>query len=468
MKMVNRTALLLVLLTCSFGTAFAHMGIDASEFRARRQAAMTAMADGIVLLHSFSAPKDWPQTGFQQDTNFYYFTGLENLHDAILAIDGTTKQTWLFVKEPTPGQQRTFAPLTGWDSVYLSESQQAGLDFGIDHVVKWDGFADFIEARRKANPNLPLYFDFGGQGKMVADTSNPPGLAPVENSYLLWPAAIKAKWPDATIVDASPTLKIIRAVKSPAEIALMKRAAEYTDAGYRAAIAAIAPGRTIREFEGAAVAGALRAGADGVSIWPEIKAGPLLPGTVVRKEYDYHNLNRTVHAGDTVTMDIGFSHEFYKGDVGRTFPASGHFSKDQREVVELMNGAYQAGLRAMRDGVTSDDVFRACNQYVQDRIKSLRSDLAKHAAERLATPNGWIMYTHGLDMVEIFPPPKELHSGNTIAFSADISADGVGFYQEDVLLITPNGYELINPPLPYSPADIEALMARLKRSKKTA
>jgi hypothetical protein len=39
----------------------------------------------------------------------------------------------------------------------------------------------------------------------------------------------------------------------------------------------------------------------------------------------------------------------------------------------------------------------------------------------------------------------------------------MGFYQEDVLLITPNGYELINPPLPYAAADIEALMARLKR-----
>ncbi len=421
------------------------------------------MPDGIVLLHSFSAPKNWSDAGFEQDTNFYYFTGLQNLHAAILAIDGTTKETWLFVKEPTAREQRTFGPLTGWDSVYLAQGHQTERDVGIDHVVSWEGFADFIAARRKANPNLRLYLDFGGQGKMVAAASNPPDFAPVENPYLLWPAAIKAKWPDATIVDASPTLKAIRAVKSSAEIALMKKAAEYTDVGYRAAIAAIAPGRTIRALEGAAVGAALGAGADGVSIWPEIKAGPLLPGTVVRKAYDYHNLNRTVQAGDNVTMDIGFSYDFYKGDVGRTFPATGHFSKDQREVVELMNGAYQAGLRAMHDGVSSDDVFRACTRYAQDQIKTLHSDLAKHAAARLATPDGWIMYTHGLDMVEIFPPPEKLHTGNTIAFSADFAADGMGFYQEDVLLITPNGYELINPPLPYTAADIEALMARLKR-----
>ena len=45
----------------------------------------------------------------------------------------------------------------------------------------------------------------------------------------------------------------------------------------------------------------------------------------------------------------------------------------------------------------------------------------------------------------------------------DFNVDGQGFYEEDVALITANGYELINPPLPYLPADIEKLMARLKR-----
>jgi hypothetical protein len=79
--------LLFVLLACSFGTALAHMGIDTSEFQARRQSVMSAASHGIALLHSFSGPKSWSDSGFRQDSNFYYFTGLENLHDAILAVD---------------------------------------------------------------------------------------------------------------------------------------------------------------------------------------------------------------------------------------------------------------------------------------------------------------------------------------------------------------------------------------------
>ena len=462
---VNRQILLFVLLACSFGTALAHMGIDPSEFQARRQSVMNAASDGIVLLHSFSGPKSWSESGFRQDSNFYYLTGLENLHDAILAVDGTTKETWLFVMAPTEREQRRFAPLTGWDSVYLKPDHQTEQAFDIDHIVAWEEFTDFIDARRKANPRIAFYLDQGGEGKMVADVSDPPGLAAIENPYILWPAAIKAKWPDTTVADATPILHKIRAVKSPAEIALMKKAAACTDAGFRAAMAAIAPGRTNREIEGAAIEAALRAGADGIGMWPELKTGPVSGATVYQKAYDYHLLNRTVQAGETVLMDLGFNYEFYKGDVGRMLPVSGHFTPEQREVIELMNGAYQSGLQAMHAGVSGDEIIQTCIRYVENHKDGLHSDLAKRAAAELLKPTRWVMYTHGLDMVEIYPP-KELHIGNTVAFGPDFDVDGQGFYEEDVSLITANGHQLINPPLPYAAADIEKMMAQLKRSQK--
>jgi Xaa-Pro aminopeptidase len=462
---VNRQILLFVLLACSIGTALAHMGIETSEFQARRQSVMNEVPDGIVLLHSFSAPKSWSESGFQQDSNFYYLTGLENLHDAILAVDGTTKESWLFVMGPTATEQRRFSGsvLNGWDSAYLTPDHQTEQFLGINHIVAWDGFADFIETRRKANPAITLYLDHGGQGKMVADVSNPPGLGAVENPYFLWPAAIKAKWPNANIADATPILHKIRAVKSPAEIALMKKAAEFTDSGFRAAMAAIAPGRTSRAIEGAAIQAALRAGADGISMWPELKTGPVSSRTVFQKFYDYHCLNRTVQTGETVLMDLGFNYELYKGDVGRTLPVSGHFTPEQREVIDFMNRAYQNGLQALHDGVNADEIIRTCIRYVEDHKQGLHSELARRVALELLKPGKWVMYTHGLDMAEIFPL-KELHTSYTVAFGPDVDVDGQGFYEEDVVLITADGYQLINPALPYSAADIEKMMAHLKRS----
>ena len=45
---------------------------------------------------------------------------------------------------------------------------------------------------------------------------------------------------------------------------------------------------------------------------------------------------------------------------------------------------------------------------------------------------------------------------------SDFDVDGQGFYEEDVSLVTADGHQIINPALPYSAADIEKLMARLK------
>jgi Xaa-Pro aminopeptidase len=142
-----------------------------------------------------------------------------------------------------------------------------------------------------------------------------------------------------------------------------------------------------------------------------------------------------------------------------------HFISEQLEVIELMNGAYQSGLQAMRDGVSGDEIIQACILYVENHKDGLNSDLAKRAALELLKPAKWVMYTHGIDMVEIYPV-KELRTGNTVAFGPDFDVDGQGFYEEDVHLITADGHQVINPPLPYLPADIEQMMARLKRSQK--
>jgi hypothetical protein len=44
-----------------------------------------------------------------------------------------------------------------------------------------------------------------------------------------------------------------------------------------------------------------------------------------------------MHTGETVLMDLGFNYEYYRGDVGRTFPVSGHFSRKQLEIIAPMS-----------------------------------------------------------------------------------------------------------------------------------
>src|ERR1700683_5376332 len=68
----------------------------------RRAAGLAQFRHGIVLLHSAPGFKRWEYSGCRQDASFYYFTGMANLHDAILAVDGPRHETILFVHVYTP------------------------------------------------------------------------------------------------------------------------------------------------------------------------------------------------------------------------------------------------------------------------------------------------------------------------------------------------------------------------------
>src|SRR5262245_7768683 len=67
----------------------AAQNIPAGEYAARRHGIMSRLSDGIVLLHARSEPAEEDQWGFVQDPSFYYFTGLANVPEAILALDGS-------------------------------------------------------------------------------------------------------------------------------------------------------------------------------------------------------------------------------------------------------------------------------------------------------------------------------------------------------------------------------------------
>ena len=86
---------LIPLLLLSYASA--QTSIGSTEYQARRRAVMEKIPDGIIVLRAFSALKHWDESGFHQDASFYYFTGLANLHGAILALDGRQKESWLFV-----------------------------------------------------------------------------------------------------------------------------------------------------------------------------------------------------------------------------------------------------------------------------------------------------------------------------------------------------------------------------------
>lgn len=150
-----------------------------------------------------------------------------------------------------------------------------------------------------------------------------------------------------------------RLVKSPAEQALLRRAAEIAGIGLQAAWETIQPGVTERHVCAAGTAAALAAGADFVrylrahsgpwSAWPS--RWPQATG-------------RVIEPGDIVTLDIIGACQGYGFDVLRTI-VCGDASPAARELIETALLATEWAVDAARAGAAAGSVHRAACEVIE-------------------------------------------------------------------------------------------------------
>jgi Xaa-Pro aminopeptidase len=416
---------------------------DRAELKERRQRAAKAFPDGVLLLHS-RATIEYEADGYREDPAFYYLTGLENAQPAILAIDGKSGQSWLFVAEAKiyAGAAANWAVKPG------SESAE---HLGIEHVEDWTKLGKFLDDR--AGSGSKVYYQ-------PTNAQLPPNLSAGKGDREpSWIQLLQQRWPKLDFQPVGTKLFTVMAVQTPAEQEALRKAAQTTVQAVMAGIRSIAPGVSQRTVELAVVQACWKAGARGVSFWPWAMAGE---NGVFPKPFEsmfrYDHLETTMKAGDLVRLDVGCEWGHYQGDLGRTIPVSGKYSDEQREIWNLFVAAYQAGVRQLREGRTEDQVFEAWKQELLAHRDSVKSALAKQAIENWTERKNvpyWQMHTMNLDAGYIDGP---LRAGMTIDFEPIASVGGQGYYLEDMFLITKDGAEKLTPGVPYSAEEIEEVI----------
>ena len=412
----------------------------------RRQRAVSVCRDGIFLLHA-SSVIDFAADGFRQDPYFYYFTGLGNTVGAVLAIDGKSGESWLFLPSKPPFLKR------GLQSE-VQPGAEATQRLGIEHVVDWSEMESFFSGRA-AQPTV-LYFADAG----LEFAELPPNLlSPKSSTAPIWLQPILQKWPTFEAKDESKRIQALMEVQDAEEIAALRTAAKATVGALMAGMRAIRPNVSQRSVEAVVESACWDQGARGTAFWPWAMAGenavfPRPFFSMVR----YDHLNRTMLPGELVRLDVGCEWNHYIGDLGRTVPVSGHYADDQRETWNIFVAAYLSGARALREGVTVDQVFEAWRKELASHRASAKSQLAQHAIDSWSDRKNipfWQIHTTNLLSAA---PSGLLKAGTTINFEPIASVDGQGFFLEDTYLITKDGAERLTPGVPYSAEDIEAAM----------
>ncbi|NNE36380.1 MAG: aminopeptidase P family protein, partial [Rhodothermales bacterium] len=409
-------------------------------------------------IHARPDIKRYRESGFHQDLNFFYFTGIQNLTNAILAVDGNLKESWLFVPTGVEGLQQLAGTTISDDA---GEAFAAiGRATGIEHVVSWDRFQEYID---KGVSSRFYVATAAASGEDRTADSNPPGMRPIHGSEVLWYESLRERWPGAEFASAATMIREMRSIKDETEIAALRRAGVASSKALLAGLLALSDGTDQRSGEAAVVAECLKSG-DGISFWPWVMSGVngVFPAPF-ESFGDYRHKNRIMQEGELVRVDIGCEADFYQGDVGRTAPVSGMFSDGQREAWDLLIAGYRGGLSVMRDGVSWAMVEQASREAVlaasSEAELAPKTTLGKRAVEILLSEDRMDWHHHNIGLWASEPAEATLSTGMVIDFEPMFALDGEGYYLEDMILITSDGHEILTPGLPYTSKQIEESMA---------
>jgi Xaa-Pro aminopeptidase len=324
-----RALLSTTLLFLSFQPMAWGQAITRAEYDARRDSLAARIDSGIVI--AFGAPEPTEIHQGSQLPAFRYLTGfLEPNAAFVLVKRGGAVKGILFTapRDPRralydgfPPDSDVVARETG-----LSVRSLPALQPTIDSLVRL---------------RLPVYQlrDFAS-----ADAAESDSLT--RGSRFMADLAERYRAMELQIRDAHPIVDSLRAVKSPAELALLRRAINITTASLTRAMRSARPGMYEYELEAMIEGGFRRAGAEGPSFGSIIGSGPN------STQYHYERNDRRMQAGDVVVMDVGASYRGYAADVTRTIPVSGRFTAEQRAVYQLVRDAQSAAEKVAKPGAS--------------------------------------------------------------------------------------------------------------------
>ncbi len=349
-------------------------GIGAAEYRARVDGAReAARAAGLVGLIAFG--DCWRGANVGYFTEFRPLDGVSDIASALVVL-----------------------PVDGEATLVVSEQC---LGYGASVT----GFP--VRPFRDLDPVLaPLARDPGRRVGLAGAAYIPASL----RDRLLGALGGAALEPTTALAD-------LKAVKSPAEIRLLRKAAELTDLAMATIRDTLADGRphTERELARLADAAMIAAGADRTAYDSMVQAGPRSAYNLARPT------DRVLRSGDLVMTDIGARFRGYVADGGRGF-TYGPASPEKRAIVEAAAAAVEAGLAAVRPGMLATEL----NAVIQQAL--VESGYERYSGEARGHGTG---HGTGMDPEEESPwigpgNRTRLVSGMVFTLKATITVPEVG------------------------------------------
>ena len=423
------------------------------ELKARRDRVIeTIGASAMAIVQG--APKNSTHDLFRQSNDFYYLSGVEVPH-AYLLMDGRSGRSSLFL----PHRSRELAEREG--ELLSSDNAQVCRDLvGVDEVLGPESLAQRLEGA------TCLYTPFRqGEGLVSSwDTlqrarqdaiSDPWDECPDRTSQFL--SVLRARCPKAEVRDLAPALDALRLVKSPSEIALLRRAGAAAARGLIEAMRCTRPGVLEYQLDAALRYHYLAAGARDVAYRSIVAGGP-------NAWYGHYNANDCeLRDGDLLLLDTGPEVRYYTSDITRMWPVNGTYSPVQRQLYGFIVEYHKVLLGVIRAGRTEMQIREEAARVMRPVVERTRFPKEIYAQAAMRTLDfAHLTHSVGLSVHDVgtYKTGKPIPAGVVFALDPQLIIPEEKLYirVEDTVAVTETGVENLTGLAPLELSEIERLM----------
>ena len=394
---------------------------------------------------------------YKQSTNLSYLSGFPEPQSVMLLIPGRSQGEMVFFCRDKDPLRET------WDG-YRQGPAGAVQDFGADDAFPIDDIDDIL-------PGL-----IEGCDRIYANLGTSPEF---DRQLMQWVNHIRAQvrsgaTPPHEFSALDHLLHEQRVIKSDAEVAVMRHAAEISAEAHTRAMQTVRPGMREYQLEAEIMQIFMAAG----SRWP---AYPSIVGSGDNGCILHYTRNDDViNDGELALIDAGCELDYYASDITRTFPSNGRFSEPQRALYQLTLDAQYAAIEATKPGNHWNQPHEAAVRVLTTGLVELGllsgevDELIESLAYRqfyMHKTGHWLgMDVHDVGEYRVEGEWRTLAPGMVLTIepgiyvapddeSVDEKWRGIGIRIEDDVVVTQDGCDVLTKDVVKEIADIEALMS---------
>jgi Xaa-Pro aminopeptidase len=455
------------------------------DLKARRARALERLGpDTLAIFWSaptrvYSGDVDYE---YRQDSNLFYLSGIDQPETILVLMPGNaTRREILFISEANARREH-------WEGHSLTPDE-ATAQSGIQTVMTMNQFEPFVAAilsRRSMGAGEDEYEKFfsalaDSRAKLSlllepqVSLSAPPGPA------RQFAAKLRERFFGFTVHDSTPILWDLRQIKTPYEQDIMRKSVAISNDAHKAGMREAAPGKFEYEVEAAIEHVYLRGGAMSWGYPSIVGSGP--NATILH----YNRSSRRMEPGDLLLVDAAANYQGYTGDITRTYPVSGTFTREQRDIYDIVLAAQEAGIKAAKAGNRFSDIQAACDEVLRAGLVQLGLVLEPKGTQFKIWSTHGVSHWIGMEVHDV-SIPRPLAPGMTFVIEPGIyireaalenlpktaanaafiekvrpmvqKYKNIGVRIEDSFLLTETGLERLSAGVPRTVEEVEAFMRK--------